>query len=90
MRAEPTIYRQIAVTDQMTTDQRKKEFRELFNSMPGDSAAEKIDFICKVLHCKKMTVQIWLVKNHTQPRIIPEAKLRILRDALAREASTTG
>jgi hypothetical protein len=63
----------------MTPDQRKQEFDRLFEAIPGKNV-ERIRRVAEVLYCKENTVRIWRMKR--PPRMIPEAKLRILQRAI--------
>lgn len=62
----------------MTPIQRTAEFNRLFESLPGKNV-ERIARVCDVLYCQPNTVRIWRMKK--PPRVIPEAKLRILQRA---------
>lgn len=64
----------------MDKQQRIDGFNAIFESLPGKNI-DKIRAICAVLHCTENTVRIWRMKE--PPRVIPEAKLRILQDRLA-------
>lgn len=61
----------------MTRQQRIDGLNALFDALPGKNI-ERIRAICAVLHCTENTVRIWRMK--TPSRVIPAAKLRILRD----------
>jgi hypothetical protein len=69
----------------MTPDQqrRKKEFDQLFESIPGKNT-DRIKRVCDILFCKNNSVRIWRMAN--PPRVIPDAKLKILQRALTGEA----
>ena len=63
----------------MTPEQRKAEFDRLYKSIPGKNT-ERIERVCGILFCKPNSVRIWCMAK--PPRIIPEAKLQILKRAL--------
>lgn len=70
----------------LSAEQRREEFDKLFDSMPGKKV-DKIREICRILHCKEITVRIWLMSSAVATgRAIPESKLRILQDAFAESA----
>jgi len=60
----------------MTPDQRRAEFDRVFEALPGRNI-DRIRQVCEVLYCQPNTVRIWRMKR--SPRIIPEAKLRMLQ-----------
>ena len=64
----------------MTPKERQAEFNRLFESIPGKNT-ERITRVCEILFCKPNSVRIYRMK--TPPRVIPEAKLKILQRALA-------
>jgi hypothetical protein len=68
----------------MTVQERQQQFRDLFASMPGRNI-EKIRKVCSILHLKENTIRLYLMR--TPSRTIPERSLKILRDALAGQAS---
>ena len=70
----------------MTPEQRKQEFDRLFESIPGKNI-EKIRKVCSILHCKENTVRTWRMEQ--PPKFIPEAKVKILADALARKGKNS-
>lgn len=63
----------------MTPTERKAEFDRLFESLPGRNI-ERLRRVADALFCKENTVRIWRMK--APPRVIPEAKLKILQRAL--------
>lgn len=63
----------------MTPTTRKREFKRLYNALPGKNP-DRIRFVCETLFCKPQTVRIWCMKG--THRCIPEAKLRILERAI--------
>lgn len=63
----------------MTPEQRKAEFDRLYESIPGKNT-DRIKRVCDVLFCKPNSVRIWRMAK--PPRVIPEAKLRILERAI--------
>ena len=64
----------------MIPKDRQSEFNRLFDALPGPKNTDRIEAVCGALFCKPNSVRIWRMKN--PPRIIPEAKLRILKRAL--------
>jgi len=66
----------------VTPGQRKQEFDRLFDGMAG-KRVERIRAVMAALYCREGTVRQWLMK--TPPRIIPEAKLAILKRELSRQ-----
>lgn len=64
----------------MTPQQRKAEFDRLFESLPGPRNIDRLRWVSEALFCKINTARIWRMK--TPPRVIPEAKLRILQRAV--------
>lgn len=66
----------------MTPTQRHTEFRRLFDALPGPRQIDRIRRVTAVLFCAESTVRQWIMD--TPPRIIPEAKLRILERDTAR------
>jgi hypothetical protein len=67
----------------MTPQERKTEFDKLFATIPGRFIKDRIKIVQSILFCTESTVRIYLIKNPT--RIIPEAKLKILKQGLARK-----
>jgi len=67
----------------MTTDQKNRhaKFLALYRKLPGANT-EKIALVRSILHCAEITVRIYCMDSPT--RVIPEAKLKILQDGLAR------
>lgn len=63
----------------MTPEQRTAEFNRLFDALPGKNI-DRIRRVCDVLYCQPNTVRIWRMKK--PPRVIPEAKLKILARAI--------
>lgn len=70
----------------MTPEQRKQEFDRLFESIPGKNI-EKIRRVCSILHYKENTVRMLTMRN--PPKIMPEAKIKILAEALARKGKNS-
>lgn len=66
----------------MSPEQRKAEFREIFNRVPGKRNIDKIREVAKILCCAENTVRIYLLSE--SHRIIPESKLKILRREIDR------
>jgi hypothetical protein len=68
----------------MTPEQRQNDFDTLFDALPG-SNIERIRKVCAVLHCDENTVRIWRGKTNggLGHRVIPTAKLLILRDRMS-------
>lgn len=65
----------------MTKEERKAEFDRLYESIDGTNM-DRIERVCSILFCAPITVRIWRMEK--PPRVIPEAKLKILRAALLR------
>lgn len=65
----------------MTPDQRKQEFDRMFAAMPGRNI-ERIRRVTDILFCAEGTVRQWCMRQ--PPRIIPAAKLAILKRELSR------
>ena len=65
----------------MTTDERRAEFNALFEALPEKRNIDRLKRVAGLLFCKVNTVRIWRMKN--PPRVIPEAKLMILKRALS-------
>ena len=63
----------------MTPTQRHRAFLQLFHALPGPRQLDRINAVCDVLFCRPITVRQWAMRQ--PPRIIPEAKLRILQRA---------
>lgn len=68
-----------------TRDQRRAEFRAVFESIPGEKK-DRIQRVCEILHYKPHTVQVLLCKRKPH-KVIPEAKLAILKRELDRAAA---
>lgn len=75
----------------LTPEQRRKQFRDLFESIKVPNAdgygavIARVREVCKVLHCSETTVRIWLNRQEgVTTRAIPEAKLKILQAALGK------
>lgn len=68
----------------MTPIQRKNQFDQLFESIPGRNI-DRIRRITGILFCAEGTVRQWRMK--TPPRVIPAAKLAILQRELQRDLS---
>lgn len=66
----------------MTPQDRKAEFDRLYESIPGRNV-DRIKRVCEILFCKPNSVRIWRMAK--PPRVIPEAKIKILEAALARK-----
>ena len=64
----------------MTLQERKTAFDALFEALPGKNV-ERLRVVAGLLYCKINTVRIWRMAK--PPRMIPEAKLRILQRALS-------
>jgi hypothetical protein len=69
----------------MTPDQerRKKEFDQLFESIPGKNI-DRVRRVCQILHYQPNTIRILRMAN--PPRVIPERMLAILRKELGRSS----
>lgn len=63
----------------MTKTERQAEFNRLFETIPGKNT-DRIKRVCEILFCLPNSVRIYRMKN--PPRVIPEAKLKILQRAL--------
>lgn len=63
----------------MTPAERQAEFNRLFESIPGKNT-DRIKRVCEILFCQPNSVRIYRMKK--PPRVIPEAKLKILQRAL--------
>ena len=66
-------------------EQRRAEFNAVYDSIPGDDAA-KVAKICEILGYEPHTVRVLRVKTKAH-KVIPPAKLNILKRELAREAA---
>lgn len=60
----------------MTPQERQDAFNKLFDSLPGKNV-ERLRAIAAALYCRENTVRIWRLDK--PPRVIPEAKLRLLQ-----------
>lgn len=67
----------------MTQEERAQEFRRVLDKIPAERSIERIRKVAGILHCELNTVRIWKLANNSRP--IPEAKLKILKDALEKE-----
>jgi len=65
---------------------RRQEFATIVAGMPG-TLPEKIKKICDVLGYKPHTIRVLLCRKNPW-KVIPAAKLHILKRELAREATT--
>ena len=65
----------------MTPQERQAEFNRLFDALPGKKNIDRLKRVADILFCKVNTVRIWRMKS--PPRVIPEAKLMILKRALS-------
>lgn len=65
----------------MTLNQRQKEFNRLFESLPGRNI-DRIRCITSILFCAENTIRQYRMKK--PPRVIPAAKLEILKRELSR------
>lgn len=70
----------------MTSEQRRAEFLALFNAIPGRNI-DRIRKVCTLLFYKENTVRIMLIDPDRKSggKMMPEAKLRLLRRELERE-----
>lgn len=66
----------------MTPQERKAAFDRLYESIPGKNM-DRIQRVCEILFCKPNSVRIWRMTK--PPRVIPEAKIRILEAALSKK-----
>ena len=67
----------------MTQEERAQEFRRVLDRIPAERSVDRIRKVAGILHCELNTVRIWKLANNSRP--IPEAKLKILKDALEKE-----
>ena len=67
----------------MTQEERAQEFRRVLDRIPAERSIDRIRKVAGILHCELNTVRIWKLANNSRP--IPEAKLKILKDALEKE-----
>ena len=67
----------------MTPEERKAEFGRLFKSIPGRNI-DRIRKVCALLHYKENTIRIFTMKGDNA-KVMPEAKLKILKRELERE-----
>jgi hypothetical protein len=72
----------------MTTterEQRRAEFNRVFDAIPAKNDAERIEKICTILGYQPHTIRVLRVKGKAW-KVIPQAKLDILKRELQREA----
>lgn len=62
---------------------RRQEFARVYADMPGDAAA-KTARICEILGYRPHTIKVLLCRKNAW-KVIPEAKLTILKRELARD-----
>lgn len=67
----------------MSPEERHAEFDRLFTSIPGRNI-DRLNKVASILCCKPNTLRIARLKTPNR-KLIPEAKLRILRRELERE-----
>lgn len=72
------------MTENTEREQRRKAFAEIFAAMPG-TMPERIAKICAILGYRPNTIRVLLCRTQAW-KVIPEAKLTILRRELQREA----
>lgn len=70
-----------------TTDRerRRTEFRQVFDAMPG-TMPDRIMRVCEILGYRPNTIRVLLCRTQAW-KVIPQAKLDILRRELARETA---
>jgi hypothetical protein len=66
---------------------RRDEFNAVFDGIPGDDAA-KTEKVCSILGYKPHTIRVLRCRK-TAWKVIPQAKLDILKRELARERAAT-
>ncbi len=72
--------------DMTPTDKRAEraaEFERLLAAIPAEKNVDRIRKVCEILHCEENTVRVWRLRTGTK-RVIPAAKLAILKDSLGR------
>ena len=68
-------------------DLRRDEFNRVFESIPGDDKT-RIERVCQILGYKPHTIRVLRCRTNAW-KVIPQAKLDILKRELEREAQAT-
>lgn len=72
------------MTDNNDRERRRQEFNQVFESIPGDDRA-RIERVCSILGYQPHTIRVLRCKTKAW-KVIPQAKLDILRRELKRDA----
>ena len=64
------------MSEKMSKEQRREQYRELFKYVPGASAGDKMKWVMGQIGASRVTVKSW---NAVAANPIPEAKLRLLQ-----------